>query len=95
MKKPYDKPMTAEEIARVPDSEIDFSDIPERDDKFWKKARLVNVAERTETVTLRVKRSVLEAYKAQGAAQSGGYLASMNAVLESHAPMVTARHFLA
>jgi hypothetical protein len=35
MKKPYDKPMTAAEIAATPDQDIDFSDMPELDDAFW------------------------------------------------------------
>jgi uncharacterized protein (DUF4415 family) len=80
MKKPYDKPMTVAEIAAVPDQDIDFSDIPELDDTFWQNARLVE-PDRTQLVTLRVKRSVLEAYKTQGK----GYQTRMNAVLETYA----------
>lgn len=68
------------ELKRRPDSKIDFSDIPELDDKFWKNAKLVE-PDRTEAVTLRVKRSVLEAFKAGGK----GYQTRMNAVLESYA----------
>ena len=80
MKKRYDKPMTAAEIATTPDREIDFSDVPELDDAFWRNARLVE-PDRTQSVTLRVKKSVLETYKAQGK----GYQTRMNAVLESYA----------
>ena len=80
MKKRYDKPMTAEEIAATTDRDIDFSDVPELDDAFWRNARLVE-PDRTQSVTLRVKTSVLEAYKAQGK----GYQTRMNAVLESYA----------
>jgi uncharacterized protein (DUF4415 family) len=80
MKKRYDKPMTAAEIAAIKDSEIDYSDIPELGDEFWKNARLVQ-PDRTQSVTLRVKQSVLDAYKAQGK----GYQTRMNAVLESYA----------
>jgi uncharacterized protein (DUF4415 family) len=80
MRKPYDKPMTPAEIAALADSDIDYSDIPELDDAFWKDARLVE-PDRTQSVTLRVKQSVLDAYKAQGR----GYQTRMNAVLESYA----------
>ena len=80
MKKRYDKPMTAAEIAATTDRDIDFSDVPELDDAFWQSARLVE-PDRTQSVTLRVKKSVLETYKAQGK----GYQTRMNAVLESYA----------
>jgi uncharacterized protein (DUF4415 family) len=72
--------MTPAEIAATADSAIDYSDIPELDDAFWKNARLVE-PDRTQSVTLRIKRSVLDAYKAQGR----GYQTRMNAVLESYA----------
>jgi uncharacterized protein (DUF4415 family) len=84
MKKRYDKPMTAAEIAVTSDRAIDFSDIPELDDAFWRDARLVE-PDRTQSVTLRVKKSVLEAYKAQGK----GYQTRMNAVLERYARALT------
>ncbi|MFY7960016.1 MAG: BrnA antitoxin family protein [Elsteraceae bacterium] len=79
MSKRYDKPMTAAEIAAVTDDQIDFSDIPELDEAFWANARLVE-PDRTQLVTLRVKKSVLDAFKAQGK----GYQTRMNAVLESY-----------
>ena len=37
----YDKPLTPEQIAALKDSDIDFSDIPELDEQFWKQAQLV------------------------------------------------------
>ena len=80
MSKRYSRPMTAAEIAEIDDKDIDFSDIPELDDTFWQNARLVT-PDHTQSVTLRVKRSVLDAYKAQGK----GYQTRMNAVLESYA----------
>lgn len=80
MTKRYARPMTPDEIAAVPDSEIDFSDVPELDDAFWANAKLVE-PDRTQSVTLRVKTSVLDAYKQQGR----GYQTRMNAVLESYA----------
>jgi uncharacterized protein (DUF4415 family) len=87
MKKRYDKPMTAAEIAATTDREIDFSDVPDLDDAFWRNARLVE-PDRTQSVTLRVKKSVLETYKAQGK----GYQTRMNAVLESYARTLQKHH---
>ena len=72
--------MSPAELAALPDSEIDYSDIPELDEAFWQSARLVE-PEGTQQITLRIKRSVLEAYKATGK----GYQTRMNAVLESYA----------
>jgi uncharacterized protein (DUF4415 family) len=69
-----------EELAAMKDEDIDFSDIPELGEDFWKNAVLV-MPDKTQSVTLRVKQSVLDAYKATGK----GYQTRMNAVLESYA----------
>ena len=76
--------MTAAEIAHVTDPYVDFSDIPELGDAFWKNARLV-MPDRTRSVTLRVKQSVLDTYKVRGK----GYQTLMNAVLETYAHSLT------
>ena len=75
----YDRPLTVEQIAAVKDRDIDFGDIPELDDDFWRNAVLVE-PDRTERVTLRVKRSVPAYFKAPGK----GYRTRINRVLESH-----------
>jgi uncharacterized protein (DUF4415 family) len=80
MKMRYQEELSIEELAALKDEDIDFSDIPELDDEFWKNAVLV-MPEKTEQITLRVKASVLEAYKATGK----GYQTRMNSVLESYA----------
>jgi uncharacterized protein (DUF4415 family) len=80
MKKRYKKELTLEELAAVKDADIDYSDIPRLDAGFWKKAKLVE-PESTQQVTLRVKKSVLAAYKSTGK----GYQTRMNTVLESFA----------
>jgi uncharacterized protein (DUF4415 family) len=80
MKMRYKKELSIEELAALKNEDIDFSDIPELDDEFWKNAVLV-MPEKTEQITLRVKASVLEAYKATGK----GYQTRMNSVLESYA----------
>ena len=49
--KRHDNPLTPEQIAVVPDSAIDFSEIPELDEDFWREAE-PNQSDRTEQVTL-------------------------------------------
>ncbi len=61
----YKKPLTPKEIAKVEDSDIDFSDIPELDADFWNNAEIVQ-PDTTQPVTLRIKKSVLEYFKAGG-----------------------------
>lgn len=75
----HDKPLTPKQIAAAKDQDIDCSDIPELDDNFWRNAELVE-PDRTEQVTLRVKRSVLAYFRAPGK----GYQSRMNRVLESY-----------
>ena len=75
----YKRPLTPDEIAAVDDGEIDFSDIPELDAAFWREAKLVR-PDRTERITLRVKRSVLDHFRAPGR----GYQTRINRVLESY-----------
>ena len=50
---------------RRKDEDIDFSDVPELDDGFWREAKLVE-PDRTVQITLRVKGSVLAHFKASG-----------------------------
>ena len=75
----YKRPLTPDEIASVDDRDIDFSDIPELDAAFWREAELVR-PDRTERITLRVKRSVLDHFRAPGR----GYQTRINRVLESY-----------
>lgn len=66
MSRKHDRPMTIAEIASMRDEDIDFSDIPpELDETFWAQATRVE-PDRTEPVTLRVKTSVLEAFRTSG-----------------------------
>ena len=75
----YDRPLTPDQISAIEDENIDFSDISELDERFWKRAEIVE-PDRTEQVTIRVKRSVLAYFKAPGK----GYQTRMNQVLESY-----------
>ena len=77
--KKFGNPLTPAEIATTPDKNIDFSDIPELDETFWREAELVE-PDLTEQITMRVKRSVLEYFKAPGK----GYQTRINRVLESY-----------
>ncbi|MEA3535110.1 BrnA antitoxin family protein [Rhizobium sp. CC-YZS058] len=80
MPKNFEKELSLEELAALPDDEIDMGDLPELNETFWQDARLVR-PEGTEQITLRVKKSVLQAYRETGK----GYQTRMNAVLESYA----------
>ncbi len=68
------------EIEAIKDKDIDYSDIPETDADFWANAELIE-PDRTQHVTLRVKKSVLDHFKAEG---KKGYQTRINAVLESY-----------
>lgn len=68
------------EIEAIADRDIDYSDIPETDAAFWADAELVK-PDRTQHVTLRVKKSVLDYFKA---GDKKGYQTRINAVLESY-----------
>ena len=61
----YDKPLTPGQIAATRDKSIDLSDIPKLDETFWGEAELVE-PDRTEQITTRVKRSVVEYFRALG-----------------------------
>ena len=37
----YDSPLTPERIADTKDEDIDFSDVPELGEAFWRQSRLV------------------------------------------------------
>ena len=76
---PDHQPLPPGEVATVKDEDIDFSDIPEPDDAFWREAEVVE-PDRTERITLRVKRSVLDHFRAP----DRGYQTRINRVLESY-----------
>ena len=40
MKKRYERAMTVEDMRAIKDEDIDFSDIPEADEAFWRSARV-------------------------------------------------------
>ena len=77
-----------EEVAAIPDSEIDYSDIAELGPEFWENARVV-FPQPKKTVTIRVDGDVLEWFRKGGR----GYQSRMNAVLRSYKESLeTRRH---
>jgi len=80
MKKRYEKPLTIEELAALPDDQIDTSDIPELDADFWARAK-VTPPRTKPNVSLRLPEDVVEFFKAQN---PKGYTARMAAVLAAY-----------
>jgi uncharacterized protein (DUF4415 family) len=80
MKKRYDKPLSIEELAKLPDDQIDTSEIPELDAEFWAKATLV-MPRTKPNVSLRLPEAVVDFFKAEN---PKGYTARMAAVLAAY-----------
>lgn len=74
-------PARAEELKNraEADQNIDYSDIPELDETFFKNAILVEPSPK-EQVTMRIDADVLDWFKARGK----GYQTRMNAVLKAY-----------
>lgn len=80
MTKKYEKELTVKELAALPDSAIDATDIPELDANFWKNARVVMPEDRGKTqITAKFDTDMVTWFKKQGR----GYQARMNTVLRS------------
>ena len=74
-------PARSEELRKraEADQNIDYSDIPELDEAFFRSARLVEPSPK-EQVTMRIDADVLEWFRARGK----GYQTRMNAVLKAY-----------
>ena len=68
-----------EKVDSVSDSNIDYSDIPKLDDKFWNEAKL-EMPETKKKVTIRLDNDVINWFKSSGK----GYQTKINAVLKSY-----------
>jgi uncharacterized protein (DUF4415 family) len=79
MKKQYEHELSIEDLAALPDESIDYSDIPELDDRFWNEARIVFPEENKKQLTIRLDADIVDWFKSQGK----GYQTRMNAVLRS------------
>nr|VFJ48649.1 MAG: hypothetical protein BECKFW1821A_GA0114235_102035 [Candidatus Kentron sp. FW] len=76
MKKQYDKALTLEELAKQPDSEIDYSDIPELDESFWDKAKITRPRMKS-SIRVRVSQEVLDFFKAKNPREYTSHMAAM------------------
>jgi uncharacterized protein (DUF4415 family) len=63
----------------VKDKDINYSDIPELDEEFWKNA-VIEYPEKKKPITLRLDAKVLEWFKSTGK----GYQTRINAILRSY-----------
>lgn len=80
MNEKYKKPLTAKELAAQSDAEIDYSDIPELDENFWKDAKVM--PPRTKPiVSLRLPQDVIDYFKAES---PKGFTSHMAAVLSAY-----------
>ena len=82
MSKPSSKKPSKTDWARVDatkDSEIDYSEIPELGEEFFRKA-VLRMPEPKASVTIRLDRDVLNWFKRQGR----GYQTRINALLRSY-----------
>ncbi len=81
MDKPYEKELTIEQLASLPDSAINTSDIAELGTDFWNSANLVIPEERNKSqITAKFDTDMVDWFKQQGR----GYQARMNAVLRAY-----------
>lgn len=67
------------EIKNIKDSDIDYSDIPELDDNFWKNAVLVEKPHK-ELISLRLDEDVIGYFRSQGK----GYQTRINQILKTY-----------
>ncbi len=68
-----------EKLSKLPDSAIDYSDIPETDAKFWNEATVEYPAKKVH-LSIRLDEDVVEWFRRFGK----GYQTKINAVLRSY-----------
>ena len=74
------------ELAARSENQIDYSEIPELDETFWKSAELVYPDTRKRQITLRLDPDLVDWFQSQGR----GYQTRMNAVLRTYYEAVRA-----
>lgn len=75
--------LTAQEKKRLDqmtDEDIDYSEIPELDDEFWKKAKIIH-PQRKAKITIRLDQSIIDWFKKEG---KKGYQTKINTILKSY-----------
>jgi len=68
-----------DKLTDMPDADIDYSDIPPLDEKFFKDGKL-RLPKAKPLISIRIDPDVLEWFKSQG----GGYQTRINAVLRMY-----------
>jgi uncharacterized protein (DUF4415 family) len=74
-------------LQKMTDQDIDYSDIPRTDAKFWENAQVVLPPVKTH-LSLRLDEDIVEWFKQQGA----GYQTKINAVLRSYVQAHSAKN---
>lgn len=69
-------------LLEMSDEDIDFSDIPELDQEFFKNAKLVKRKPKTEAISIRIDTDVLQWFKQH--AKNKGYQTLINDVLRTY-----------
>ena len=69
-------------LLEMSDEDIDFSDIPELDEEFFKNAKFVERKPRTEAISIRIDTDVLQWFKQH--AKNKGYQTLINDVLRTY-----------
>ena len=72
----------AKALDAMSDDDIDFSDIPELDEEFFKNAHFVERKPRTEAISIRIDTEVLQWFKDH--AKKKGYQTLINDVLRTY-----------
>lgn len=80
MGKQYEKPLGIEELAALPDDQVDTSDIPVLDEAFWARAK-VTPPRTKPNVSLRLPPEVIAFFQAES---PKGYTGRMAAVLSAY-----------
>lgn len=68
-----------QEIENIKDEDIDYSDIPELDDNFWKNAKLVQPHNK-KAISIRLDQDIIDFFKSDGR----GYQSKINNVLRTY-----------
>ena len=75
----FESSLNPDETRALRDDDLDLSELPGLDETFWREAKLVE-PDRTEQISLRIRRSVLRWFKRPGK----GYQIRINRVLETY-----------
>ena len=77
---PYERALSVEDMSRVEDQDLDFSDIPALGPDFWANAKVVVPDKPKTPLSLRIDADIVKWFRDQGR----GYQTQINAVLRSY-----------